>query len=392
MIAIQLNKEESQVLIQALYQKEITVLSCSAVLRYLSMTMNNDKPLFLRESLRAALLQDLQETFAFKQPAVEEPSTKNWFHWLEWTLLALSGTIYAACDGFDGITTILALFPNIPLGFIFTAGFAFALLSVFVFYGFYLIDLSNQSHLGSKQQNILIDIRLEQMNAIHDLISANQIILKRSDNLDVLKNLQSMLPVLKLLYLQLHVERNQYELQLKKNSLKLAKGIVAIFSGILFFGYGFFGGQSLALTLMTVFAASTTVTFWPVMIISLLVGLAAWSVYWLVERPNLEKLVGRCFGLDEDKISKLPNKAMVCYQTQIINRMIADLNRHVLKVDAKSSVTHNRSHQKNQSNYEAIRFFGSNHGLIKKRSLSENDLQCTVYTNSHGPKRSMKVD
>lgn len=380
MVAIQLNKETSQVLIQTLYQKEVTSLTCFALLDYLTMELRDDA-LVLGESLRAALLQDLQKEFAAnKHPITEQISKKTWLHWFEWTLLALSGTVYAACDGFDGITTILALFPKIPLGFIFVAGFAFALLSVFVFYGFYLIDISDESHIGSKEQNLLMDIRLEQLNSIHELISASEIILKRSEDLDELTILQKMLPILNQFYLHLHEEKKAYEHRLKNFYLRFVKGIVSIFSGVLFFGYGFFGGQSLALTLVSLFVPSTVVTFWPVMAISLAVGLAAWSVYWLVERPNLENLVGRCFGLDEKKIDKLPNETITHYQIEMVDQMISDLSLRILTIQAgftsQSAVMSMKSRSHPEFNGERVRFFGANN---RKRSLSMGDISSTAH-------------
>lgn len=376
MIVIQLNKEKSQVLIETLYQIQETALSCDVVLHYLSKTMEDNKDLFLRESLRAALLQDLHKEFAFQQQITEEPANKTWLHWFKWALLALSGTVYAACDGFDGITTILALFPNVPLSIIFAAGFVFALLSVCVFYGFYLVDISDEAHLGLKEQNRLIDIRLEQLHAIDELLLASQIIVKRSQDLDELKTLRTMLPILNQMYLNLQAEKNNYESQLKNVYLVLTKKIVSIFLGILFFGYGFFGGQSLALTLVPLFTVATIIPFGPVMAVSFLIGLAALSVYWLVERPSLEKLVGRCFGLDENKIEKLPNPARTKYQTMVLNEMLTDLNQRVATIEScfvsQTINTPTTMSSDTDSCHQTIGFFSPKNKI--NRSLSMNDL------------------
>jgi hypothetical protein len=327
MFLIELNKECSQKIIHNLYNENVERLSCLELLDYLEKTMHGDSgTLFLRESLCASLLQDLQQTFLPKKEGKEKSIHKNWLSWLKWVLLAFAGTIYAACDGFDGITTILALFPTIPLGIIFAAGFAFALLSVLVFYGFYLVDVSDHSDIAAKDLTILMDVHLEQMICLNDLARVSQIIFKRSNDLDELNALKKMLPILGALYSNLQTARKQYEHQLQNSYLNITKAIVAIFSGILFFGYGFFAGQSLALTVFTLVVASPVVAFWPVMAISTAVGLAALSIYWFIERPGLQKLVARLFGLDENKIEQLPDQTFVDQQKIKIGQMERDLD------------------------------------------------------------------
>ena len=81
--------------------------------------------------------------------------------------------------------------------------------------------------------------------------------------------------------------------------------MIFIFIGLVFFSGGFFTGQSLALALLGLFCASISASFWPILLVSIAVGLAALSVYWFVERPELEKLVGRWFGRDPEKIELL---------------------------------------------------------------------------------------
>ncbi len=366
MFLIELNEERAQKIMLNLYNKEIKSLSCLELLAYLDKTMHGDSgTLFLRESLCAALLQDLQQSFLPKKEGEKRNVHKNWLNWFKWALLAFAGTIYAACDGFDGITTILALFPAIPLGIIFAAGFAFALLSVLVFYGFYLVDVSDNSDIAAKDLTILMDVRLEQMNYLNDLSMVSQMILSRSNDLDELTALKKMLPILGTLYSNLHMARKQYEHQLQNSYLSVTKAIVAIFSGILFFGYGFFAGQSLALTLFILIVASPVAAFWPVMAISTAVGLAALSIYWFIERPGLEKLVGRLFGLDENKIEQLPDEVFVNQQQSEIGKRTYELNIRISKI--KTSLFNNDTKKERSIN----------------RSLSDSDI--VQYSNRSAP-------
>ena len=361
MFLIELNEERSQKIMLNLYSKEIKELTCLDLLDYLDKTMHGDSgTLFLRESLCASLLQDLQQTFLPKKEGKGKSVNKNWLSWFKWALLAFAGTIYAACDGFDGITTILALFPTIPLGIIFAAGFAFALLSVFVFYGFYLVDVSDNSDIAAKDLNRLMDVRLEQMNCLNDLTMVSQMILRRSHDLDELNALKKMLPILGTWYSNLQTVRKQYEHQLQNSYLNVTKAIVAIFSGILFFGYGFFAGQSLALTVFTLVVASPVVAFWPVMAISSAVGLAALSIYWFIERPELEKLVGRLFGLDQNKIEQLPDEVFVNQQKMKIEKIERDLDVRLSEIRTgffNGKMKKERSIKRSLSDSDIVQYF-----------------------------------
>ena len=331
--------ERSQELLQNLYNKNTQSLSWVELLEYLEKTIMDDSgTLLLRESFRAALLYDLQRTFLSKQThKSDQDSDNSWLGWFKWGLLATAGTIYAACDGFDGITTILALFPTIPLGLIFAAGFVFALLSVFVFYGFYLVDVSDKPDVKAGEQGHLIDVLLEQSKHLEQLLKISQMMLRMSHDLDELKTLEKMVKQLDSLYTNLQVARDSYDHQLQNPYLNAIKTVTAIFSGILFFGYGFFGGQSLALTMLGLVILSPTAAFWPVMAISIAVGLAAFSVYWLIERPGLEKLVGRFFGLDENKIEHLPDKAVVEQQKINLIEVGDGIKARVLEEETKKS-------------------------------------------------------
>lgn len=328
---------------------------------------------FQRELCREALLGEIQQIFipSDLDNAGAEGQQRE-LGWLKWTLLAAAGTIYAACDGFDGITTILALFPTIPLSFILAAGFVFAFLSVLVFYGFYLVDLSNKSDVKVSEQAQLIDLRLAQAKHLSRLVMICQMKLKMCDDPEELRALITLVVLLENLYTGLEHARDQYESQLYNPYLRMTKTIAAIFLGILFFGYGFFGGQSLALTMLGLVVLSSTAAFWPVMAISVAVGLAALSVYWLVERPGLEKLVSRFFGLDENKIEQLPDTTCIDKQKKTlatiknaIEVLIQEKGNISPPVGALSLI-----HKSEPSNYQP--------GLFKKRAYSESDIQATI--------------
>lgn len=104
---------------------------------------------------------------------------------------------------------------------------------------------------------------------------------------------------------------NQFGMALESENMKMAKTLISGVSGILFFGGGFFAGQSVALFVSGLLVNSLTPAFWPVILFSVIVGLAAFSIYWYVERPGLDKLVSSWFGLNEENIQKLCDKILI---------------------------------------------------------------------------------
>ena len=329
-----------------------------------------------RESSREALLDEMQRIFfSHESNHVKVQPKREKFDNLKWVLLATAGTIYAACDGFDGITTILALFPTIPLGFILVAGFAFALLSVLVFYGFYLVDLFNNADVNVSEQIQLINLRLAQAEHLSKLVMICQIQRQMCSDPDELRTLITLVKMLENLYTELDEARDHYDALLQNPYLRMTKTITAIFLGILFFGYGFFGGQSLALTMLGLVVLSPTAAFLPVMAISAAVGLAALSVYWLVERPDLEKLVSRFFGLDENKIEQLPDKTHVEQQIKTLIDIRNEIDG-LLEQEKMDSLVGTTSKCLNLSlldkplNYQP--------GLFRRRVHSESDIQATT--------------
>lgn len=113
----------------------------------------------------------------------------------------------------------------------------------------------------------------------------------------------------------------KFDLALNSPKMDIAKTIVSGVSGILFFGGGFFAGQSVATFMLALVMTSVTPTFWPVLLFSVIVGLAAFSLYWYVQRVGVNKLVSEWFGLDEDKIEKLCGKSKMDKELKKLNNL-----------------------------------------------------------------------
>ena len=110
--------------------------------------INNDDEFFLIAFLQASLLKDLNDSLNLSAPKKDKTKKVSLSKKAKFGLLAIAGTIYFGCEGFDGITAILGAFSSIPNIAFFAVGTLFSILSVIVFYSFDLVEISK--NLGVK--------------------------------------------------------------------------------------------------------------------------------------------------------------------------------------------------------------------------------------------------
>lgn len=253
---------------------------------------------FVLASLHASLLHDLLN------PSSKEAQPVS--HWakIKFFLLAAAGTLFAVCEGFDSITTMLGIF-SLPAFATLLSGLVFSVFSVMVFYGFNLVQISKNLGVTLTDTPKLLDIyhtELHEIKALRMKISKMQYAQLSLEELDTLKDQVLMLGNR---VKALSQSSNKFNLALNSKKMKAAKTAFVGLAGILFFGGGFFAGQSVAVFLLGLVLAGASATFWPVTLFSIVVGLAAFSLYWYVERIGLEQLISGWFGLDEEKIQDL---------------------------------------------------------------------------------------
>ncbi len=112
-------------------------------------------------------------------------------------------------------------------------------------------------------------------------------------------------------YDNLDIEREALT-QLKANpKLTIFKTVISALIGIIYFSAAFLTGQIVALAVAGLFFVGTASLAWPIVLVSLIVGLSALAVYWFVERPSIEKLISSLFGFDQDKIDEFCNPEKV---------------------------------------------------------------------------------
>ncbi len=267
-----------------------------AMLRSTSRIQNR----WLEASMHVALLQDLFYNLIESSSAVEKPKNTPWWKKILFYFLTVAGSLYALSAGFDGITAFLALFTSIPIWGIVLAGLLCSILSIAVFHGFDLVTVSDNLQISVIESKHLLAVIADEIYWIKQIKQHLQVI-KKYDLDAYHKTIQALFQC----EIALKQDREIYKKTAIDPALQILKYIVACIIGLVFFSGGFFTGQSLALALLGLFCASISASFWPILLVSIAVGLAALSVYWFVERPELEKLVGRWFGRDPEKIELL---------------------------------------------------------------------------------------
>lgn len=263
---------------------------------------------FIQASLRAELLRDLLNSLGGSVSIAPDLQESSWWSTFKFILLALAGTLLAACEGFDGITTMLSVLP-LPSFVILMVGLSFSLLSIIVFYSFDLVQVSKNLGVALRDAPVLLDVYLLQMNEIKSIRKKIEAYQLAELTLDELVCLERTIIMLQKRFQSLMEASAQFDNALNGTLLQVVKLLVSSTAGMIFFGSGFFAGQSVAMFLATLAFPVVLPTFWPVIAFSATVGFAAFALYWYVEQAGLRKLVSGWFGLDEDKIEELCDKS-----------------------------------------------------------------------------------
>ena len=342
---------------------------------------SSKKSRFLLESLCASLLQDLHDSFLDTDPDHDKLEKKP--AGLLFFLLAAAGTLLAICEGFDGIASILSLFTAVPTLAVFIAGIVFSALSVVVFYGFDLIEISKNLGVSLGRSRELLDVFLEQTAYINNLRKEIDDCYPEISDLAERQELREMVNMLVSRSNALDEARKKYAMELNNPYLKAAKLVTASVAGVLFFGGGFFAGESLALAIAGLFVVPALVPLWLVFVASTTVGLSAFSIYWCVERPGLENLVGRWMALDKDKIDAFAGDDVVTKQKQdlhILEKKVARVDQLYKKASGLTLFDKITSQvlvrpDFNACNKSESKVNSKSHPFFKERSRSTGDLE-----------------
>lgn len=257
---------------------------------------------FNKEALRATLLKDLATSLQKKPPLSSKPVIKakhSLMRRLALYLFAFLGILKSVAEGFDGILSMMGLLGKISTGIAMGVASIFAGLSIAVYFGFDLIEISKNLGIAPKHTPKMLDAFLEQIKQI-------KIIRKSIEQHSELTSVEKkeLITMLKSRLAALDPAKTIYQESANKNWLVSIKYFVAITTGCLFFSSGFFAGQSLGLGVFKwLHQPEISIVSWQILAFSVAIGIAAFSIYWFLERPGLTKLVGSWFGFDQDKIA-----------------------------------------------------------------------------------------
>lgn len=274
-------------------------------------------------SLHASLLKDLHTTLN-KKETKEDPS---WWAKSKYKLLTLAGTIYFGCQGFGDSAAFMEALSSIPALAVFVTGTLFSLFSVLVFYSCDLREISKDLGIKPKDTPQILDSLWEELKHIKKIRltlakTTHKNIQELEDNLDFAKIVQKRHAILE-------QECKKLQLALDKPYLKIGKLITSLIEGLIFFSGGYFAGQTVALACASLFLASVATTAWPIVLASVVVGFAALSIYWFVERPGIENLISKMKGLDKAKIDALCDPKAVTKETEKLNNLVEELDEKI---------------------------------------------------------------
>lgn len=305
---------------------------------------------FVLASLRAELLRDLLGSMEIKEEVLKEEKPPSKMARLKFYLIAVAGTVLAACEGFDSISTLLGVLA-LPTTITLLGGCAFAVLSVMVFYGFNLAQVSKNLGVKITDAPKLLDLYLLQMDEIKSIRKKINNYKLAELSTDELNRLTKIITMLQKRLDSVIESSKQFDSALNTPKMKIAKNLFVGVAGLLFFGGGFFAGQSVGIFLLGLVVAGITPTFWPVILFSVAVGLAAFSLYWYVEKVGLQQLISGWFGLDEDKIKKLCDPEEVDTQVNKLSNLrervesTAELTQQITLLKQQQNKQHDGSLQ-----------------------------------------------
>ena len=120
---------------------------------------------------------------------------------------------------------------------------------------------------------------------------------------------------------------------------------------------------------------SIAATAWPILLSSVAVGLAAFSVYWFVERPGIENLIGRWRGLDKEKVDMLCKSKVVDRETEKLHNLINELNEKISLHNAAKSQSLDLSEEVARLNSVNARYQSQVHDLSQEVARLNRELE-----------------
>lgn len=254
------------------------------------------RPLF--DELRTSLLSDFCEA---RNLLPSKKKTKGLKGKILWGITALAGTIFFAAEGFDGMAVMLSI-TGLPILPLFLVSILFSLASVGIFYFVEFTDVSKSLDVKLFSMPRLLNANLKEMYLLRKL--RKDIRRNVNSNLALQEENLILLQMIEMRFDALDKARLVLLKALHSRKITVAKVVIFSLQSTMFFGAGFFAGQTVAIMVATLILGSISPTFWPIILASLVGGFAGLVVFWAFQRPALETFIDRCMGLNRERIKK----------------------------------------------------------------------------------------
>ncbi|MGQ3891494.1 hypothetical protein [Legionella sp. CNM-4043-24] len=305
------------------------------------------KERFLLESLYASFLEDINKSLLDDEKAKDRARVRQWRALAKLVFLMLVGFIYFAAEGFDGIASLLGL-TAMPAAPVFAIGLAVGLLWAGLFFAVQLMEISKDLGITIINAPRLVHIythQVDNMKAIRKKIS------QACDEMDEAQ-LKSKLAILQMLLSRMQtLDKARDVLVRASNNQLLTVGkylFAAVAGGVIFCG-GFMAGQTVALVFGALILGAVSPTVWPVILFSVAIGLAAFSLYWFAGRQGIENLIGRCLGLDKGKVDAFCNKELVDKENKKLNLLSDRLSNRLDGIEDRRMLLSENQHLLNEN-------------------------------------------
>jgi hypothetical protein len=260
--------------------------------------------------LRAFLLADLKSALpgvdAKEESEKEKPKSKA-KKIAKYVFLSLAGTLVVASEGFDSITAMMGML-SVPSLVTFLVGFSFSIFSVAVLHGLELYQIAKNLGVRVKDASKMLEACNSQLDEIKSIRRKIASVPLTSMSSSELAEREKILAMLAKRCSEVSQTSKYFVKALNGKGMKVVKYLVTGLAGFLFFGSGFFAGQSVAVFVLNMFYGAVASTFWPVILFSVLVGLASLAIFWIVENEGVSQLISKWFRLDREKIDRVCDK------------------------------------------------------------------------------------
>lgn len=281
-----------------------------------NLPLGNSKERITVEQAKQSVIKSINQSLKPSKPTAKKQASKRRriFRRLGFALLFTIGSLYAAADGITGIFSVLTVIPGITGSVLMGPGILFALIAIFIYWGFDLKKVSKAEKIRFMHIPSYMNAYLGQSVAMN---KAYKIMLEKMNSLAARQDEQSTLELEVLNGYQQTYQRINSRLEARrdyaKNHVKesrrsrMVKYGVSGLAAMLYASGGFFIGQGLVsyiLPLWTTIALTSPLGLGLTVGIGCVCAVVGLISYLYMERKSIFSLVRNLSGLPEKSYDK----------------------------------------------------------------------------------------